>query len=79
MVQPNLGLNRMFVCCLMQIVQDRGPVGNGLGLGPRFEREAQRVHVRVRSNAWITEQVPCAANGRATFKNRVAFAGALAF
>src|SRR3954466_4453230 len=42
---------------------------------PWPERIAHREHVRVRANAGIPEQVPCAANAGALLQNGVALAG----
>ena len=47
---------------VLKIFEDRRAVGDGLGLRPRAERKAQRVHVRVRADAGIAEQVPGAAH-----------------
>src|SRR5215510_11524105 len=54
----------------LQIGEDGGAVRDGPGLLPRFEAIAERMHVAVRPNARIPEQVPCAANGAAAFQHR---------
>ncbi|PHK11687.1 hypothetical protein VF09_06710 [Nostoc linckia z9] len=61
---------------LPQILLDRGAVSDGLGFLPGAEGEAQRVHVRIRSDAGIAEQVPGAAQIVAPFQDHIAFAGA---
>ena len=43
------------------VVEDRGAVGDRLRLGPRLEAEAERVHVGVRADARVAEEVPGAA------------------
>ena len=53
------------------ITQDRGAVGDGLGLGPRLEDVAQGIHVGVRPDAGVAEQIPGAADGRAPFQDRI--------
>ena len=47
---------------LADVVEDGGPVGDGLGVAPGAEPVTERVHVRVRPDAGIAEQVPCAAH-----------------
>ena len=46
---------------LVEIADDRGPVGDRLGIRPRLEPEAEGEHVGVRPDARILEQVPGAA------------------
>ena len=62
---------------LADIVQDPRPVGDRLGLDPRLERIAQRVHVGVGADAGIAEQIPGAADAIAAFENDKALARAL--
>ena len=59
------------------ITADVRAVGNRLGLLPRFEFVAQRVHVAVRADAGIAEQVPGAANGVAALDDGEAALGAV--
>lgn len=54
-------IHAIFARRLVEIAQNRRAVRDRLGIGPRLEREAQRVHVRIRADAGITKQVPCAA------------------
>ena len=56
---------------LLEIVQDGRAVGDGLGLGPRLEGEAQGVHVAVRADARIAEQVPGAAQMGPALEQRI--------
>ncbi|MCY1294091.1 hypothetical protein D9M70_433730 [compost metagenome] len=65
-----------FLGGLADIGADRRPVGDGLGAAPGLEAVAQRVHVRVRADAGVAEQVPGAADGIAGFQDGVALAGA---
>ncbi len=57
---------------LAHVVQDRRAVGDRLGSAPRAEGVAERVHVRVRSDAGVAEQVPGAADGSARLEDGVA-------
>jgi hypothetical protein len=61
----------------VQVVEDRGPVGYRLLVAPRLEIEAERVHVAVRADAGIAEQVPGAAEVLAPLENREAAIRAL--
>src|SRR5207247_1028868 len=54
-----------------QVLEDRWAVGDRLRVRPRPERIAERVHVRVRANARVTEEVPRPAERLATFEDRV--------
>ncbi len=57
---------------LADVIEDRRPVGDGLGFLPRTEGIAQGEHVRVRADARIAEQIPSAANGVARLEDCVA-------
>ena len=46
---------------LGHIAQDRRTIRDRLGLGPRTERITQRIHVRIRPDSGIAEQIPCPA------------------
>ena len=59
----------------VEIVHDRGTVGNRLLLGPRFEFETQCVHVAVAADAGILEQVPGPADIIAALDHGKALAG----
>src|SRR5207244_2662734 len=54
---------------------DRGAVGDRLGLRPRPEPVAERVHVGVRADARVAKQVPRAAEALARLEDRVRLAG----
>ena len=56
---------------VLQVLEDRRPVGDRLRLRPRPERVAERVHVGVGADAGIAEQVPRAADVGAAFEDRV--------
>ncbi len=62
---------------LLEVVHDRRSVGDRLAVLPRLEVEAERIHVTVRANAGITEQVPGAAERLARLQDQVALAGTL--
>src|SRR3546814_14071162 len=66
-----------FVDDVIAIVEDGGPIGDRLIMLPRFEDETERVHVAVRPDAGIAEQIPGAAQIGAAFGAREAAVGAL--
>src|SRR5436305_1177852 len=57
---------------LAHVVQDPRPVGDRLGLGPRFERVTEREHVAIGADAGIAKQIPGAADAVAPLQNDVA-------
>src|SRR4029450_10279476 len=57
---------------LAGVVEDGRPVGDRLGVLPRPEAVAQRVHVGIRAHTGIAEQVPGAAARLAALENGVA-------
>ena len=59
------------------VAADRRAVGDGLGRFPRLEAIAQRVHVGIRADAGITEQIPGAADGVAAFQDGIGFVRAI--
>ena len=56
----------------VEIIEDGGPVGDRFFVLPRFEIEAQRMHVAIRTDAGIAEQIPCPAQIGAPLKDRIA-------
>src|SRR6185437_7011240 len=62
---------------LADIGADGGAVGDRLGLDPGFEAVAERVHVRIRADARIAEQIPGAAYRVTPFEDGEALARAL--
>ena len=70
--QPDVLANAALVDDTVEIVEDRGRVGDRFLVLPGFEIEPQRVHVAVRANPGIAEQVPGAAQIVAPFENRIA-------
>ena len=60
---------------LADVAQDGGPVGDGLGLRPRPEDVAERVHVAVGADAGVAEQVPRPADRLARLKDQHGAAG----
>lgn len=69
MMKADVFLDVVFVCRLVQIFHDRRTIGDGLLLFPWLESVAQRIHVAVRPNAWIFEEIPGPANGIAPLKD----------
>ena len=61
----------------VEIFEDRRAVGDRLFMLPWFEDKAQRVHVAVRADAGITEQIPCPAQIVAAFDQRETAVGAV--
>ena len=61
---------------IAHVVEDRRPIGDRLRVLPRPERVAERVHVRVRADARVAEQVPGPADRIAGLEDRVGLAGA---
>ncbi len=59
------------------VLQDRSTIGDRLLAFPRPERIAERVHVRVRADARIAEQIPRASDGVARLEDGVAGPGTL--
>ena len=52
----------VLICSLVHVAQNRRPVGDAFFRFPGFEIVSQGMHVTVRANAGITEQVPGAAD-----------------
>ena len=62
---------------LVDVVEDRWPVGDGLGLASRAEAVAEGVHVAVGTDARIAEEVPGAADRVAALEDDVGLPGHL--
>src|SRR5579884_2195983 len=60
---------------LPDVLEDRGPVRDRLGLLPRPEPVAQGLHVRIGAHSWVAKQVPGAADTVARLEDRVATPG----
>jgi hypothetical protein len=56
---------------LAHVLEDRRTVGDRLGLLPRAKGIAEGVHVRVRADARVFEEVPRAADALARLEDRV--------
>ena len=63
--EPDVGVDAAFGCRGSDVVQNGSAVGDGLGGGPRPEPVAQGVHIGVRADAGIPEQIPRTADLRA--------------
>ena len=59
------------------VAADRRAVGDGLGRFPRLEAIAERVHVGIRTDAGIAEQIPGAADSVAAFQDGIGFVRAI--
>src|SRR5436305_1149568 len=77
MVEADLAVDAVVDGGLTHVVQNPRPVGDRLRLGPRFERIAERIHVRVGADAGIAKQIPGAADAVAPLEDDVALARAL--
>src|SRR6185436_20895032 len=62
-VEPDVTLHAVVARRGADVLADRGSVGDRLALLPRAEVVAERVHVGVRADARIAEQVPRAPDG----------------
>ncbi len=78
MAEVDLLVDAVFGGGLIEIVQDRRPVGDRLLAAPGPETIAERVHVRIRTNAGIAKQIPGAADGVARLENGKALVRAVA-
>src|SRR4029077_10412354 len=63
---------------LANVVADLLAGGDRVFVAPRLERVAKRVHVGVRADAGVAEEVPGAADRLAGLEDRVALAGGVA-
>src|SRR6185437_16734603 len=63
--------------CVANVIEDRGTVGDCFGLAPGAKAIAERVHVRIGADAWITEEIPRAADSVASFEYEEALLGAV--
>ena len=69
--KTNMAIDPEFPSRLVDITQDGRPVGDGLGVGPGPERVAQRVHIRIRADTGVAEQVPGPSDAIAAFENGI--------
>ena len=75
-VEADLPVDAVVDSGLADVIQNPRPVGDRLRLGPRFERIAERIHVRVGADAGIAKQIPGAADAVAPLEDHVALARA---
>src|SRR5205823_10472948 len=75
-LEANVLLDAVLGGRLAYVAEDRGPVRDRLGLTPRPEDVAQRVHIGIRADPGVPEEVPGAAHALARLEDRVALAGA---
>src|SRR5262245_49156042 len=75
---PDVTVDTVLGGGLLHVAQDRGAVGDRLGVAPGFEIVPQRVHVAVGPDARIAKEVPRAAHRRPAFEDDVALPRALA-
>ena len=77
MIELNLFVNSVFARGLAQVIQDRWTISDRLRFLPRFEAVTKCVHVTVRANTRITEEIPSATHAGTTFQDRVTTVGTL--
>ena len=75
-VETDVPVDAVFCCRLAHIAQDGWAVGNRLARRPRFEVITECVHVAVRPDARIAEEIPRPANGLPALENGIGFVGA---
>src|SRR4051812_15953457 len=69
MIEADLLVDSVDFGSVAHVLENRRTICNRLRAGPRSELVAERVHVRIGSNAGIAEEVPCSAEGAAAFQN----------
>ena len=65
----DVGSDAVFVCRVLDVLANGFAIGNRFVIDPGFKGVTQGVHVGVRANAWVLEQIPGAADGLARFQN----------
>src|SRR5215510_3574821 len=70
-VEPDVLIDAVLTGGLIEVFPDVFAVDDHLGPSPWLPWEAQRVDIAVGSNAGVPEQIPCAAEMRATFQDGV--------
>src|SRR3546814_17604323 len=76
-LEPDARSNVALIDDASERLEDRGAVGDRLFMRPRFEDETERVHIAVRTDARITEKIPCAAKLFAALDEGEAMVGAI--
>ena len=74
--EADMPVDPEFLRGIDDVIADRLAIGDGAIAGPGVKGKTERIHVRIRTDAGIAEQVPCPANRIARFEDRVAFARA---
>src|SRR5262249_907325 len=74
-LETDITVDAEFMRGLAHIIEDSGPIGNGLRSFPRPERVREGEHIGVGANPREPEQVPGATNRRASLENDVSPAG----
>src|SRR5216683_2743143 len=72
MLKVDVLLNPVLARGLADVAEDRGAVRDRLGVAPRAKRVAQGVHVGVRADTRVAEQIPGAARAAPRLEDRVA-------
>ena len=79
MTKTDVLFDFVFLSSFADVVTDVVTVSDAFLVYPRFEFVTQSVHVRVRADARVAEQVPGATNSLTAFQNGEAFARAFFF
>src|SRR5580704_17917963 len=74
MPERDLAVDAVLLGGVANIAQNRGTVGDRFLASPRPKAEDERVHVGVRTDAWIAKQVPRPADRVARLQDRIALA-----
>src|SRR5262249_61652375 len=74
-LETDMTVDAEFMRGLAHIIEDSGPIGNGLRFFPRPERVREGEHIGIGANPREAEQVPGATNLRASLDNDASPAG----
>src|SRR5436305_3318069 len=77
MLEADLAVDSVLARGFPDVAEDRAPVGDRSVTGPGPERVAKRVHVRVRADARVAEQLPGSTDRAPGLEDRVALLRAL--
>src|SRR4029453_7554554 len=77
MIEADLLLDAVVACCFFHVLEDGWTVGDGFVVPPGTKRITERVHVRIRTDAWIKKQTPGAAEPVPRLQNGIALRRAM--
>lgn len=73
MAELDLSVNAVGCGGVLDVVRNRLTVGDSLLLTPRLPRKTESVQVRIRADAGVLEEIPCAAYGVSCFEYCISF------